>query len=182
MCCTRLAENTGRKHDAKNAICAPWHKFVTKACIDNRKMLLSINISSICLHNLVNTAHQRLRAVREFGAPQQISTGFASCQRYCTDVAQRKSTKLCTMFGCLLRWYIIYTFLGAITPLRNFARCKIHFASKSCVLPYLFAALLHGTRAVGVSQTLRRSAEGATYIRQGSHHVGHRPTFYFTIE
>jgi len=39
------------------------------------------------------------------------------------------------------------------------------------------AALLHGTRAVGISQTLRRSAEGATYIRQGGHHVGHRRTF-----
>ena len=27
---------------------------------------------------------------------------------------------------------------------------------------------------MGVSQTLRRCAEGATYIRQGGHHVGHR--------
>ena len=32
----------------------------------------------------------------------------------------------------------------------------------------VLAALLHGTPAVGVSQTLRRSAEGATYIRQGA--------------
>jgi len=39
------------------------------------------------------------------------------------------------------------------------------------------AALLHGTPAVGVSQTLRRWTEGATYIRQGVHHVGHWPTF-----
>ena len=30
---------------------------------------------------------------------------------------------------------------------------------------------------VGVSQTLRRLTEGATYIRQGDHHVGHWPTF-----
>jgi len=37
--------------------------------------------------------------------------------------------------------------------------------------------VVHGTRAVGVSQTLRRSAEGTTYIRQGGHDVGHRPTF-----
>jgi len=39
--------------------------------------------------------------------------------------------------------------------------------------------LVHGTRTVGVSQTLRRSAEGATYIdiRQSGHHVRHRPTF-----
>ena len=39
------------------------------------------------------------------------------------------------------------------------------------------AALLHGTVAVGVSQTLRRWTEGATYTRQGGHHVGHWPTF-----
>jgi len=30
---------------------------------------------------------------------------------------------------------------------------------------------------LGVSQTLQRSTEGATYIRQGGHHVGHWPTF-----
>jgi len=38
-------------------------------------------------------------------------------------------------------------------------------------------ALLHGTPVVGVSQTLRRWTEGATYIRQGDHHVAHWPTF-----
>jgi len=42
-----------------------------------------------------------------------------------------------------------------------------------CVL----AALLHGTVVVGVSQTLRRRTEGATYIWQGGHHIGHWPTF-----
>ena len=41
----------------------------------------------------------------------------------------------------------------------------------------VLAALLHSTPAVGVSQTLRRWTEGATYIRQGDHHVGHWPTF-----
>ena len=41
----------------------------------------------------------------------------------------------------------------------------------------VLAALLHGTPVVGVSQTLRRRTEGATYIRQGDHHVGHRPAF-----
>jgi len=30
---------------------------------------------------------------------------------------------------------------------------------------------------VDVSQTLRRWIEGATYVRQGDHHVGHWPTF-----
>ena len=38
-------------------------------------------------------------------------------------------------------------------------------------------SLLHATVVVGISQTLRRWTEGATYIRQGDHHVGHWPTF-----
>jgi len=41
----------------------------------------------------------------------------------------------------------------------------------------VLAALLHGILVVGVSRTLRRWTEGAIYIRQGDHHVGHRPTF-----
>ena len=42
----------------------------------------------------------------------------------------------------------------------------------------VLAALLHGTLALQwASAKLRRSTEGATYIRQGDHHVGHWPTF-----
>jgi len=47
---------------------------------------------------------------------QQISTGFASWLRYCSDVAQRRSTKLCMIFGRLLHWYTIYVFWGALAP------------------------------------------------------------------
>jgi len=54
--------------------------------------------------------------LREFGAPQQISTGFAPWLRYCSDVAQQKPTKLCTMFGRLLGWYTKYTLSGALAP------------------------------------------------------------------
>ena len=39
---------------------------------------------------------------------------------------------------------------------------------------------MHGTLVVGVSQTLRHWTDGATYIRQGGHHVGHWPTFLVT--
>ena len=48
-------------------------------------------------------------------------------------------------------------------------------------------ALLHGTLVEGVSQNLRRWTEGATYIRQGGHDVGHWPTclvffkFFFVV-
>ena len=50
------------------------------------------------------------------------------------------------------------------TPV-NFNGCRI------------LAALLHVTLVVGVNQTLWRWTEGATYISQGGHHVGHWPTF-----
>jgi len=42
---------------------------------------------------------------------------------------------------------------------------------------HVVSALLHGTLVVGVSQTLWHWTEGATYIGQGGHHVGHWPTF-----
>ena len=42
---------------------------------------------------------------------------------------------------------------------------------------HVLAALLHSTLIVSISQTLRRWTEGATYIWQGGHHVGHWPTF-----
>jgi len=43
----------------------------------------------------------------------------------------------------------------------------------------VLTALLHGTLVLGISETLRRWTDGATYIWQGSHHVGHWPTFSF---
>jgi len=41
----------------------------------------------------------------------------------------------------------------------------------------VLAALLHGSQVVSVSQTLPCWTEGATYVCQGDHHVGHWPTF-----
>jgi len=43
-----------------------------------------------------------------------VSMGFAFWLRYCSDVAQRKSPKLCTLFGRLLTWYTIYTLSGSL--------------------------------------------------------------------
>ena len=86
MCCTRLAENTGRKKSPF------WHHRTTlSGCIfavrhasTIGKKLLSNDTSSTCPRNMVNfgllTAEIRWRV----WAPLQISTGFASWQRYCT--------------------------------------------------------------------------------------------------
>ena len=62
------------------------------------------------VHHTFSQYGERLRSAREFGAPQQISMGFASCLRYCSDVAYRRPTKLCATYDRLLAWYTIYTF------------------------------------------------------------------------
>jgi len=43
--------------------------FIIKARIDNRKKLLSSNMSSRCPHNIVNFDRKRLRLVYQFGRP-----------------------------------------------------------------------------------------------------------------
>ena len=84
-----------------------------KARIDNRKKIVNQQYLRHMPHNMADfglpTAHIRWRV----WAPQQMATGFACWLRYCSDVTQRKPTKLCTMFGRLLRGYTIYTFLAA---------------------------------------------------------------------
>ena len=57
MCCTRLAENIGRKKSpsAHHRTILSGYIFATKARIENRKKnLLISNISSRCSHNMVN--------------------------------------------------------------------------------------------------------------------------------
>jgi len=139
----------------------------------SEKKLLSTNISST-FHTIWWTSPTS--GWDRSGHPDQISTGFASWQRYCSDVAQRKPAKLCTVFGRLLGWYTTYAFSGVLVPLRNLARCKILFASSQVLRCRILVALLHGTWVVGASQSLRRWAQGATYIWQGDHHFGHWPT------
>jgi len=88
-------------------------------------------------------------------------------------------------FGRLMGWYIIYTFSGGGScRLTEFCPVQNSLCVQVLRSPIL-AALLHGTPAAGISQTAawyeewnyRIFAEGATYIRQGGHHAGDRPTF-----
>jgi len=126
-------------------------------------------------HQLKSYGASKSRLKLAARAVLSANAGLLVWLRYCTVVAQRRSTKLCTMFGHLLGWYTIYTFSEAPAP-----NGILPGANSLCVQVLrspIFAALLHGTRVVGVSQTLRRSAEGVTNIWQGGHHVGHRPRF-----
>jgi len=120
MYCTRLAGNAERKKSTSGHHRTNLSGYIlaTKARIDNRKNLLSSNISPTCPYNMVN-------------------------------------------FG-LLAAEIVSSVRGTPANINGYR---------------VLAALLHGTVVVGVSKTLRRYTEGATYIRQGGHHVGHWPTF-----
>ena len=94
MCCALLAGNAGPRKTEKVAKKSPslHHRttlsgyiFATKhARIDNGRNLLSSNISSRCPHNMANFGPLAAEIDPVLWAPLQISTGFASWQRYCT--------------------------------------------------------------------------------------------------
>jgi len=81
-------------------------------------------MSSTCPHNTANFGPLTAETSSGVWGTQQISTGFPSCLRYCRDVTHRRPTKLRTMFGRLLGWYTIYTFLGAVAPGRILSGAK----------------------------------------------------------
>jgi len=90
-----------QKNRQKFAICAPSHKFVglhlrnLGTYRQLEKNFLDSNICPTCLHNMVIFGPLALRSVRLFGAPKEISTGFASWLRYCTAFEQWAPAKLC---------------------------------------------------------------------------------------
>jgi len=90
MCCTRLAENTRRKKVAKNRHLGTIAQLCRAISSQLRhistigKMLLSINMSFTCPHNTVNFGPLTAEICSTIWGTLQISTGFASWQRYCT--------------------------------------------------------------------------------------------------
>jgi len=152
--------------------------FATKACIDNRKKVLNRN--NYLPH--ISPQYSELRPISgwdrlaNLGHPskfQRVSrVGFVIAATSLNG--SQLNFARCLAVSCTDTLY--NTFSAVLAPWQNFSRCKFHFASRFCVL--ILAASLHGTSAAGVSQTLRRWEEGAIYIRQGGHHVGHGPTLY----
>jgi len=112
------------------------HIFTTKACIDNRKKLVK---QQYLLH--MSSQYGGLQPTN--GSDQFVSLGHPSKFQQVSHLggitaptslieANQTLHDVC----CLLSWYTIYTFSGALAPWRNSAHCKIHLASKSCALLY----------------------------------------------
>jgi len=123
MCCTWLAGKIQESKimqklpSARHCTTLFGYIFTTKAHVDiQKKNLLNSNIFSRCSHNMVNFGPLMTEIGWRVWDTQQISTSLSSWLCQCTDVTQRRSTKVCTMFGRLLLWYTVYTFLGALAP------------------------------------------------------------------
>ena len=97
MCCMPLAEMQDPKSrqnspSGHHRTTLSGYVFAIKARIDNRKKNL---LSNHVPRNVLIIWHLRLRSVGAFGAPVQISTGFASWQHYCTALEWWASAKVC---------------------------------------------------------------------------------------
>ena len=148
----------------------------------SEKYFFNSNISSTWPYNMANFGPLAAEIGRVW-APQLISTAFASWQCYCSDVADRRPTKLCTMSGCLLggtlyihfrgllppdgilpgalftlRPSLAFSYIDSVTARHSSSRRQPNFAA-------WYTEWNHGT-----------FVDGATFIWLGDHHDGHRPT------
>jgi len=171
MCCTRLAEIQDAKLRQKSPsthyrTILSGYIFATTAFIDNRKKLLNGNISSICPRNMVNfgplTAEIRWRV-------WSTSANFNRFRVLASLLQRRRSTEvnrtLHNVWPSLGLVHNIYILLGCYR-LTEFCQLQNSPCVQVLRSPIL-AALLHGTRAVGVSQSLRRgTGNGITELSQ----------------
>jgi len=122
MCCMWLAENTGRKNDAKNRHLGTIPQICRAISSQLRhvstigKNLLSSNISSTCPHNMVNFGPLVAEIVLGVWVPQLLSTASTSWLSYCTAfssgrqpnfAALNRGRHLCSA-GQPLRWALAH--------------------------------------------------------------------------
>ena len=133
MCCTRLTGNTERKNYPKNLrtiaqICRAVSSQLRHTSTIGKKNLFNNNISSTCSHNMVNFG--------SLGHPSK----FQRVSRLAFVMQRRRSAHAgqLNFARCLaVSWAgTLYIHFRGLLPRQNFARCKIHFTSKSCVRLY----------------------------------------------
>jgi len=158
MCCTRLAGNTGRKIYAKSRhlrtiaqLCRAISSQIRQVSTIGKKVLNN-DISSTCPHNMVNFGPLAAEIdwwvwgtpsnFNEFGVLPSLLH-----RRRSTEVNQT----LHNVWPSPALVHHIYT-LGGSCPLTEFCHVQNWLCLQVLRSPIL-AGLLHGTRAVGVSQT-----------------------------
>jgi len=113
------------------------YTFATKACIDNQKKnLLNSNISSRCSHNLANFGLLTAEIGWEVSSTPANFNGFrvlASLLQWRHSPGANQTMDNVWLSPGLAHYIYIF---GGSCPWQNFATCKIHFGSKTCVLLY----------------------------------------------
>jgi len=149
------------------------------------KKLLNNNISPTCSHNMVNFGPLAAEIVSRVRGTATNFNGFASWLRYCSDVAHRRPTKLCTTYEPLLGLYTLYIFGSSLPPDGIFPGAEFTLRPRLALFYIGSVTARHSSSrrqpnfvAWYKEWNHRTFAEGVAYIRQGGHHVGHRPTFY----
>jgi len=164
----RLTENTGRKRLPKNRhlgtiaqLCSAISSQLRHVSTIRRNWLSS-NISSM------SSQYGELRPTS--GWDRFVSLGHpskfqrVSCLGFVTAATSPNGSQP-NFARCLaVSWPgTLYIHFRGSCPIMEFCQVQYSLCVRVLRSPIL-AALLHGTPVVGVSQTLRRWAEGATYI------------------
>jgi len=193
MCYMRLAEIQHAKRTQKLAICAPSHNFVglylrIEGIYRQSEKFLNSIISSTYPHNMVNVGPLTVETGwRVWGTP----ANFNGVRVLTSLLQRRRSTEVHQTLHDVWPYagmvYYIYIF-GGSCPLRNPARCKIHFASKCCVLLFWqrYCTALEqwaSAKLCGMVQGMELwncrsssfSTEGATYIPRAAVTLGIGP-------
>jgi len=184
MCCTRLAGNAGRKKSPKirhlrtiAQLCRAISSELKHILTIGEKFLDS-NVSPTCAHNMVNFGPVTAEICwRVWGTPANFNEFrvLASLlqRRRWTEVNQTLHD-VCPSPGQV---YYIYNFRSSC-PVMEFL--PVHYSLCVQILRSpILAALLHSTRAVGVSESLRRRMQGMELrnFRRGRHrHSAGRPS------
>ena len=173
MCCTRLAENTDRKNYAKNRHVSTIAQLCRATSLQLRyvstigKKLVKRQISPAYVLTICWTSAQLTAEIfwRVWGTSANFNEFRVLASLLQRRPSKRRSTKLCTMFGRLLGGTLYIHFRGLLP--RNGILPRAKFALVQILRSPVLAALLHGTRAVGVSESLRRrKRNGITELLQ----------------
>jgi len=176
MCCTQLVENTAHKKSPKirhrriiAQLCRAVSSLIRHVSTIRKKNLLNSNISSTCPHNMANFSPLVAEiGLGVWGTPANFN-GFrvlpSLLQQHCSPEANQTLHDVWLSAG-LVHYMHFWGLLsadgilpGAKFTLRPFQ--VLHFP--------ILAALLHGTWAAGISQTLSRGTRnGITELLHGA--------------
>jgi len=187
MCCARLAGNRGRKNDAKNRHLHTIGLYLRnyEACIDNQKNIVKqqylLHMSRQKGELRPNNGWDRFGSLGHPSKFERVSRlAFVTAATSLTGGEPNFARRLAVSWaGTLyihfrrlllfdrifpgvkftLRPSRAFAYIGSVTARHSSGRRQPNFAA-------WYKGWNYGT-----------FAEGATYIRQGGHHVGHRPTF-----